>query len=146
MTARPSKAAFPPGWFNLVIARKVLSSPKVPSNHRQQALRVSGRFPAPIGSMQLAVSTGQVAGENTWMYAKRALARGDFPEEVIRRIADFRGSEKSDALLGTACLGKDEVAFNHASPCGKKKMILQNEPNEPEQVVENRTKAPLIAP
>jgi len=48
--------------------------------------------------MQLAVSTGQVAGENNWMYAKRALARGDFPEEVTRRIAYFRSSEKSDPL------------------------------------------------
>jgi len=32
------------------------------------------------------------------MYAKRALARGDDPEEVVRRIADFRSSEKSDPL------------------------------------------------
>jgi len=32
------------------------------------------------------------------MHAKRALARGDDPEEVIRRIADFRSSEKSDPL------------------------------------------------
>jgi len=29
------------------------------------------------------------------MYAKRALARRDDPEEVIRRMADFRSSEKS---------------------------------------------------
>ena len=32
--------------------------------------------------------------EQDWAYAKRALARGDDPEEVIRRIADFRGDEK----------------------------------------------------
>src|ERR1700730_17141498 len=32
--------------------------------------------------------------EHDWAYAKRALARGDYPEEVIRRIADFRGDEK----------------------------------------------------
>jgi len=32
------------------------------------------------------------------MYAKRALARGDDPEGVIRRIADFRSSEKGDPL------------------------------------------------
>ena len=32
------------------------------------------------------------------MFAKRALARGDDPEEVIRRIAYFRGSEKRDPL------------------------------------------------
>ncbi|HKW35194.1 MAG TPA: DNA-primase RepB domain-containing protein [Candidatus Acidoferrum sp.] len=36
--------------------------------------------------------------EHDWMYAKRALARGDDPEEIIRRIADFRSSEKGDPL------------------------------------------------
>jgi hypothetical protein len=34
--------------------------------------------------------------ERDWSYAKRALARGDDPEEVIRRIADYRSDEKSD--------------------------------------------------
>jgi hypothetical protein len=32
--------------------------------------------------------------ERDWAFAKRALARGDDPEEVIRRIADYRGEEK----------------------------------------------------
>jgi hypothetical protein len=32
--------------------------------------------------------------EHDWVYAKRALARGDDPEEVIRRIADYRAEEK----------------------------------------------------
>jgi hypothetical protein len=32
--------------------------------------------------------------ERDWGYAKRALARGDDPEDVIRRIADYRGDEK----------------------------------------------------
>ena len=36
------------------------------------------------------------------MYAKRALARGDDPEEVIRRIADFRSSEKRPFVLRPA--------------------------------------------
>jgi hypothetical protein len=35
--------------------------------------------------------------EHDWAYAKRALARGDDPEELIRRIADFRAAEKRDA-------------------------------------------------
>lgn len=34
--------------------------------------------------------------EYDWAYAKRALARGDDPEEIIRRIARFRASQKSD--------------------------------------------------
>ena len=32
--------------------------------------------------------------ERDWAYAKRALARGDDPEEIIRRIADYRSDEK----------------------------------------------------
>jgi RepB DNA-primase from phage plasmid len=32
--------------------------------------------------------------ERDWAFAKRALARGDDIEEVIRRIADYRGDEK----------------------------------------------------
>ena len=36
--------------------------------------------------------------ERDWAYAKRALARGDHPQEVVHRIADFRSTEKSDPL------------------------------------------------
>jgi hypothetical protein len=32
--------------------------------------------------------------ERDWAFAKRALARGDDPDEVIRRIADYRAEEK----------------------------------------------------
>lgn len=32
--------------------------------------------------------------ERDWAFAKRALARGDDPEDVIRRIADYRAEEK----------------------------------------------------
>jgi hypothetical protein len=34
--------------------------------------------------------------ENDWAYAKRALARGDDPEEVIQKIADYRAEDKPD--------------------------------------------------
>jgi hypothetical protein len=34
--------------------------------------------------------------ERDWAYAKRALARGDDPEDIIRRIADFRSDDKPD--------------------------------------------------
>ena len=36
--------------------------------------------------------------EHDWAYARRALARGDDPEEIARRIADFRSTEKSDPI------------------------------------------------
>ena len=34
--------------------------------------------------------------EADWAYAKRALARGDSPEEIVRRIADYRADDKAD--------------------------------------------------
>ena len=34
--------------------------------------------------------------EHDWAYAKRALARGDDPEEIMRRIVQFRAGEKHD--------------------------------------------------
>ena len=34
--------------------------------------------------------------EADWAYAKRALARGDNSEEIIRRIADYRAEDKAD--------------------------------------------------
>jgi len=34
--------------------------------------------------------------EHDWAYAKRALARGDNPEVVIQRIADYRSRDKAD--------------------------------------------------
>jgi RepB DNA-primase from phage plasmid len=53
--------------------------------HQRQA-------PAPSVPRQLTQS------EHDWAYAKRALARGDHPDEVIRRIADFRAGDKSDPV------------------------------------------------
>ena len=44
-------------------------------------------------SMRLATHASSQS-ERDWGYAKRALARGDEPEEVIRRIADYRGDAK----------------------------------------------------
>ena len=34
--------------------------------------------------------------ERDWAYAKRALARGDDPETIVQRIADYRASDKPD--------------------------------------------------
>jgi hypothetical protein len=47
-----------------------------------------------VGRKQLASSTTLSQSEHDWAYAKRALARGDDPEAIIRRIADFRGDQK----------------------------------------------------
>jgi hypothetical protein len=34
--------------------------------------------------------------EADWSYAKRALARGDNPEQIIQRIADYCADDKAD--------------------------------------------------
>ena len=52
------------------------------------------QFPALVSTQPRQLSQS----EHDWAYAKRALARGDDPEELIRRIADFRAGEKHDAL------------------------------------------------
>lgn len=58
-----------------------------PETARDSAtLRTATRIPADHKSQS----------ERDWAYAKRALARGDDPEVVIHRIADYRGLEKSD--------------------------------------------------
>lgn len=36
--------------------------------------------------------------EADWAYARRALTRGDDPQEIIRRIADYRAGDKHDPL------------------------------------------------
>jgi hypothetical protein len=47
-----------------------------------------------VGRKQLASNTTLSQSEHDWAYARRALARGDDPEVIIRRIADFRGDQK----------------------------------------------------
>jgi hypothetical protein len=49
-----------------------------------------------VGRKQSAPRGGLSQSEHDWAYAKRALARGDDPEEVIRRIADYRAADKHD--------------------------------------------------
>jgi RepB DNA-primase from phage plasmid len=40
--------------------------------------------------------TNQSQSERDWAFAKRALGRGDDPEDVIREIANYRAQDKSD--------------------------------------------------
>jgi hypothetical protein len=52
--------------------------------------------------------------ERDWAYAKRALARGDDPEVVIQRIADFRAEDKSDPLYyARLTVTKAQAGLNH---------------------------------
>ncbi len=49
-----------------------------------------------VGPKQSASSGVLSQSEHDWAYAKRALARGDAPELVIQRIADYRSEDKPD--------------------------------------------------
>ena len=62
-----------------------IDSQDAPRHHNEETAR-SHRAPG----------TALSQSEHDWAYAKRALARGDDPEVVIRRIADFRSEDKPD--------------------------------------------------
>ena len=54
--------------------------------------------------------------EHDWAFAKRALARGEDPEEVIRQIAQYRASDKHDPVdyaRRTVTKAQSEVATNN---------------------------------
>ena len=63
-----------------------IDSQDAPRHHNEETAR-SHRAPG----------TALSQSEHDWAYAKRALARGDDPEEVIRRIADYRANDKSES-------------------------------------------------
>jgi hypothetical protein len=64
-----------------------IDSQDAPRPHNEEAART-----------HRAPDTAQSQSEHDWAYAKRALARGDDSEEVIRRIADYRANDKSDPV------------------------------------------------
>ena len=49
-----------------------------------------------VARKQSAPSSTLSQSEHDWAYAKRALARGDAPEVIIQRIADYRSEDKPD--------------------------------------------------
>jgi hypothetical protein len=54
--------------------------------------------------------------EYDWAYAKRALARGDGPEKIIREIAEFRAGEKHDPDdYARRTVTKAQADLNHST-------------------------------
>jgi len=79
----------------------VTARPESTTTYRLEDFRLraedqSERRERPVsGAKHLHLSDREVTqSERDWAFAKRALARGDDPEEVIRRIADYRGDYK----------------------------------------------------
>jgi hypothetical protein len=54
------------------------------------------RLSSGVGSARQGQSGHKSQSEADWAYAKRALARGDDPEQIIARIADYRSGDKAD--------------------------------------------------
>jgi RepB DNA-primase from phage plasmid len=57
-------------------------SPRHPGDSQQRPRKI------PVGHRS--------QSEADWAYARRALARGDNPDEIMRRIADYRADDKAD--------------------------------------------------
>lgn len=65
--------------------------------------------------------------EHDWAFAKRALARGDDPEEVIRQISNYRSADKHDPVdyarrtvtNAQAELGSSTPSDERSEPAGK---------------------------
>jgi hypothetical protein len=68
--------------------------------HDFQVQEDSPESPRHLGNSQTGgrkVGSGHRSqSEADWAYAKRALAREDSPEDIIRRIADYRADDKAD--------------------------------------------------
>src|SRR6266849_6528973 len=62
-----------------------VDSPEAPRHQHQE-----------LATKNSAQSRALSQSEHDWAYAKRALARGDDPELVIQRIADYRANGKDD--------------------------------------------------
>lgn len=79
--------------------------------------------------------------ERDWAYAKRALSRGDDPEEIIRRIADYRADEKHDPQYYARHTvtkaqeelrsGRDSLHSVQATP-EPENQAMQEDPSRPE--------------
>jgi hypothetical protein len=57
--------------------------------------------------------------ERDWAYAKRALARGDDPEVVTQRIADYRAEDKADPIYyarHTVAKAQEQLTCERQSP------------------------------
>jgi RepB DNA-primase from phage plasmid len=72
--------------------------------------------------------------EHDWAYAKRALCRGDDPEVVIQRIADFRGQDKANPeFYARLTVTKAQVDLQRTRSSGEPSQGDEIEQREPSQ-------------
>lgn len=96
-----------------------IDSPEAPRHHEEVARR------------QSTTSSTLSQSEHDWAYAKRALARGDDPEEVIRRIADYRAADKHDPqYYARHTVAKAQSELDRKNSVGN---AVEKEPSEPSE-------------
>lgn len=87
-----------------------------------EAVRPSRKLPAGHKSQS----------EADWAYARRALARGDDPQEIIRRIADYRADDKHDPVYYarlTVIKAQLSMFPPNAAPTAHSKEVSTNKPD-----------------
>jgi len=112
-----------PGFAN----RKVSEEFIVQASHESDAVHTPRDFaisedsretPPHLGTRASMPDHHKSQSESDWAYAKRALARGDPPEQVIRRITDYRGNEKHPGYAGRTVEKAQSELHREAKPMG----------------------------
>ena len=74
--------------------------------------------------------------EHDWAFAKRALARGDDPQEIVRRIADYRSGDKADPQdYAHRTVEKAQAQLASAKPLSQTDISSPNTQADPERSV-----------
>jgi hypothetical protein len=74
--------------------------------------------------------------EHDWAFAKRALARGDDPQEIVRRIADYRSADKADPQdYAHRTVDKARAQLASARPLSQTEIPSPNTQADPERSV-----------
>jgi hypothetical protein len=98
-----------------------VDSPEAPRHQHQE-----------LGHEHSAQSSALSQSEHDWAYAKRALARGDDPEEVIGRIADYRAADKHDPdYYARHTVTKAQSELQRKNSVGNALEKEASEPSEP---------------
>jgi hypothetical protein len=72
--------------------------------------------------------------EADWAFAKRALARGDDPKEIIQRIADYRGEDKADPFYYA----------RHTVQKAERQFTMENSPNHARESLQRNSPSPAV--
>jgi RepB DNA-primase from phage plasmid len=81
---------------------------------------------------ELSPRTNLSQSERGWAFAKRALARGDDPEEVIRQVAQPRAGDKSDPDLLRPPYGRKSDSRTQSSAVSTQNEFCCRRPENPE--------------